>query len=376
MIAGDVDESGSARAGRVLAWPAFRKELANPHAALLARELIKLGVDVVDWTPFRALMWSSDLWHLHHPESVLHRRSSVASIFETLVFLGLLRLARLRGTRIVWTVHDLGSNDKLHPRLEAWFLRLFVPQVDAIICLTESSRSMTLERFPCLANRPNVVVPHGHYRGVYPDTETRETARQRLALPADATVLLHFGLMRPYKNVPHLIRTFRATPVRGNILLVVGRVFDAVIEREIREAADGASNVRLDLRWVPNEEVQTFFAASDLVVLPYRRILNSGAVMLALTFARPVLAPDLGSMREHQETFGADWILLYTGTLTTSGLTAASEWASRTPRQAVDFEGLEWRPLALRTRSVYHELSRCSPRRTRHGWRRGIDGAA
>ena len=257
-------------------------------------------------------------------------------------------------------------------------MKRFIPQVDAIICLTERSRRITLERFPSLGDRPNSVVPHGHYVGVYPNQETRETARQRLDLPADATVLLHFGLMRPYKNVPHLIRTFRATPVRGRILLVVGRVFDTVVEREIRAAADGAADVRLDLRWVPPEEVQVFFAASDLVVLPYRRILNSGAVMLALTFARPVLAPDLGSMREHQETFGADWIRLYDGALSGSELAAAGEWAPGAARSAIDFTGLDWRSLALQTRSVYLELAQGRRHKeARDGnWRRLIGKSA
>ena len=164
-----------------------------------------------------------------------------------------------------------------------------------------------------------------------PAAVTRATARQRLGLPAAATVLLHFGLMRPYKNVPHLIRTFRAMPEPTRVLLVVGRPFDAAIEREVRDAADGASNVRLDLRWIPPEEVQIFFAASDLVVLPYRRILNSGAVVLALTFGRPVLVPDLGAMRDQQEAFGADWIRLYSGELTVTELVAASDWAAHHP---------------------------------------------
>ena len=340
----------------MLAWPAFRKESANPHAALLARELIELGVSLVDWTPVRALLRPGDLWHLHHPETVLYRRSLAASSVETLTFLALLLLARGRGVRLLWTIHDLGSNDCLHPRLESWFWSAFIARVDAFVCLTEHSRTLALERFPALAGRPGYIVPHGHYRDAYPRTVSRESARQRLSLPPQATVLLHFGLMRPYKNVPHLIRTFRTMPRPGTVLLVVGKPYDAAIEGEIRCAANGASNVRLDLRHVPPEEVQLFFAAADLVVLPYRRILNSGVVMLSLTFARPVLVPDLGAMRDQQERFGADWVRLYRGGLTVGALAAAAEWA-RPPRpQSIDLDGFGWRELALRTRAIYEEL--------------------
>ena len=125
---------------------------------------------------------------------------------------------------------------------------MFIARVDAFVCLTEHSRTLALERFPALAGRPGYIVPHGHYRDAYPRTVSRKSARQRLSLPPQATVLLHFGLMRPYKNVPHLIRTFRTMPRPGAVLLVVGKPYDAAIEGEIRCAANGASNVRLDLR--------------------------------------------------------------------------------------------------------------------------------
>jgi beta-1,4-mannosyltransferase len=350
------DPSSCPGALRVLAWPAFRKEAANPYAALLARELIALGAQVVDWTPLRALLRPGDLWHLHHPETVIYRRSLALSLFESITFLGLLWLARLRRRRVVWTIHDLGSNDRLHPRLEAWFWKAFIPGVDAFICLSERSRTMALDRFPALVGRPAHIVPHGHYRDAYAHTITPEMARQRLALPSEATVLLHFGLMRPYKNVPYLIRTFRAAPRQDAVLLVAGKPFDAAIEREVRDAADGASNVRLHLRWVPPEEVQTFFAASDLVVLPYRRILNSGAVVLALTFGRPVLVPDLGSMRDQQEAFGPDWIRLYSGELTAAELAEAGRWAKIAPRRPPDLGELNWASLALQTRAVYEAV--------------------
>ncbi len=135
-----------------------------------------------------------------------------------------------------------------------------------------------------------------------------------------------------------------------------------MVEREVRAAADKASNVRRDLRWVPPEDVQTFFLASDLVVLPYRSVLNSGAVMLALTFGRPVLVPDLGAMGDQQATFGAEWIRLYAGDLTVTGLGATSTWARTTDRQALDLEPFDWRRLANRTCRIYATVLSRPPR--------------
>lgn len=196
----------------MLAWPAFRKRDANPHAALLCERLRDLGVAVDDWTPARAALRAVDLWHLHHPESVVYLRSRLRSTLTTLAFCALLALARARGTRILWTVHDLGSHDRLHPTLEAWFWPFFVSRVDAYVCLSEGGPRLARERFPGLRGRPGFTVPHGHYRDAYPNQVSRAQARRALGLPEQARVLLHFGLVRPYKNVPHLIRTFRELP--------------------------------------------------------------------------------------------------------------------------------------------------------------------
>lgn len=342
---------------KILAWPAFRKEAANPHAALLYRELRRLGVDVDDWTPARACLRHADLWHLHHPDTVIYRRSRLYSLLGTLLFCALLSLARLRGTRILWTVHDLDSNDGLHRHLEPLFWRMFLPRVDAYVCLTEGSRDQVHRRFPELERLPGFVVPHGHYRDAYPSRMSREEARRELGLPPEAIVLLHFGLMRPYKNVPHLIATFRELADDDCILLVAGEPYDGAVEQEVRRAAEGCPRVRLLLRWIPPDEVQRLFAASGLVVLPYRRVLNSGVTTLALSLGRPVLAPDKGTMRDQQRRFGSEWVRLYRGDLSAAVLRDAIAWTTDGERSAQpDLAGLDWATLARQTHQIYETL--------------------
>jgi hypothetical protein len=66
--------------------------------------------------------------------------------------------------------------------------------------------------------------------------------------------------------------------------------------------------------------------------------------------------PDLGSMRDLQETFGAEWIRLYAGELTVAELSAASEWARTAQRRAIEPDRLDWRPRALQVKGAYEEL--------------------
>jgi glycosyltransferase involved in cell wall biosynthesis len=341
----------------VLAWPAYRKQAANPHAALLADALRALDVAIADWTPLRAAVRPADLWHIHHPDTVVYPRGILPSLAGTVLFRGLLAVARLRGTKIVWTIHDLGSNDGLHPRLERWFWRFFVPRVDAFITLSDSVRELARARFPTLKNRPGFTVRHGHYRDAYPGSTSRAAARRALDLPDKATVLLNFGRIRPYKNVPHLLRMFQATPGADLVLVLASQPYDAEIEAEVREAAGDDPRVRLVLRWIAPEEVHRFFAAADLVVLPYRRILNSGAATLALTFGRRVLLPDMGAMRDLQQQFGRNWVRLYPGELGPDDLVAACGWAAEPPTEAPDLAGLDWTTLARQTLAVYQAIS-------------------
>ena len=347
---------------RVLALPAYRRRALNPFQALLYDEVRRAGVDVRDWSFLRALLWRADVWHLHHPDTVVFPRAAVQSLVECVLMRCLLSWARRRGTRILWTVHDLDSSDGVHPRLERWFWRYFLPRVDACVYLTETGRRLARRRFPALRRVPGTVIAHGDFSPAYPNVLSRAEARAALGLADEVPVLLHFGLIRPYKDVPRLIEAVRELDSGEAVLLVAGRVWDAALERELRERAASAANVRLHLQWIAFEDTQRWFKAADLVVLPYRRILNSGTVMLALAFGRPVLVPDRGTMSELRERFGANWVRVHAGELDGATLRAAVRWARETPRDAPDLDGLDWATLAARTLAVYASLTG-SPRR-------------
>ena len=54
----------------------------------------------------------------------------------------------------------------------------------------------------------------------------------------------------------------------------------------------------LDLREVPDAEVSALHACADAAVLAYRDVFSSGALLLALSFGLPVVAPDVGTAAE------------------------------------------------------------------------------
>ena len=113
-------------------------------------------------------------------------------------------------------------------------------------------------------------------------------------------LLLFFGYIRPYKGLSYLIEAMGILRARMDArLLVVGEFYE---EREpylrLTERLGLSERVRFVDRYVGNEEVQAFFAASDLVVLPYVTATQSGIAQIALSFDRPVVVTRVGGLPE------------------------------------------------------------------------------
>lgn len=344
---------------RILAWPAFNTREQNPYAYLLYTHM--RGAEVDEFSIGKLLSRRYDVWHIHWPEMFLNvEKTAVAARLKTQAVLSLMDFARSRGTKIVWTVHNLASHERRYPRIEKWFWRAFLRRLDGFITLSESGLQRARERFPELRNLPGTVVPHGHYRGEYPH-DRREDYREQLGIPSSAKVVLFFGWIREYKNVPALIAAFRGLSDPDAALCLAGREFQksgaAKSAGSVRELASGDARIHLHLRHVPNDEVQTFFGAADLVALPYREILNSGTALLALSFNKPVLVPHKGAMAELQARVGRNWVRTYEGELTSEQLAEALEWALTDNRPGIaPLDTLDWDHVGKQTLAAYRNV--------------------
>ena len=78
-------------------------------------------------------------------------------------------------------------------------------------------------------------------------------------------------------------------------LLLAGKPGTPEYGRMLAELAAGDARIRLDPQFVPPEEVQLYYNAADVCVLPYRQITTSGAALLAFSFGLPIVAPAIGA---------------------------------------------------------------------------------
>lgn len=343
---------------QVTAWPAFKNRKDNPYNFLLYTHIARLGVEVEEFTAKRVIFKRHDVWHIHWPEYTLDASSLIQSGLRLCALGILLGIAKIKGTKIVWTAHNLHSHEARHPRLESLLWRFFMPWFDGCIALSETGQATALEHHPQLGRCQWFVIPHGHYRGSYPDTVGRGEARSSLGLAPDARVLVFFGQVRPYKDVTHLIDVFRRVTDPDLTLVIAGKPNSDDLADQIREAASADTRVRLYLRFVPDDEVQLYLRAADLVVLPYREILNSGSAILALSFARPVLVPDQGAMGELQRSVGREWVHTYQGRLDPDDLRRALDCACRGSQDPESiFNALSWEDIARQTHDAYCAIS-------------------
>jgi beta-1,4-mannosyltransferase len=344
---------------RVLAWPGRGVRARNPYTWLLYSHLVELGVGVRDFTPARALRGGYDILHVHWPEKAMMRGGRAARFAGALAGLAVLEAARLHGARTVWTTHNARPHESGDTRLERWYWSGVVRRVDGVIHPSAASQAAVESAYPRLARVPHAVVRLGHFRGSYPDRVSRIEARAGFGIPDGAVVVTFLGFIRPYKNLSHLIGLVRALPQgRQVVLLVGGEPLDARLAAEIEGAAAGDRRVRLTLRHVPEEDVQRFLRAADLVVLPFTDITNSASALLALSFDRPVLVPRRGAMGELQALAGEEWVRTYEGELTAPLLDDALGWASRRTAVSPDLSTLEWRAIAEETLALYEAVRR------------------
>jgi glycosyltransferase involved in cell wall biosynthesis len=345
----------------VMAKPAFRYRDTNPYCALLYEHVGRLGIRVVEFSLWRVLLGRYDVLHFHWPEMEVSDPSLLISCVRWMGLVAVLGWARLLGKKVVWTAHDLQSHELPHPRIDRAFRRVFLATLAGYFALSEDSRNLVRETYPALQQIRSFVTPHGHYRGEYPDTVSAESARAALGLGESARVFVHVGQIRPYKNVPTLIRAFRDTRSGGNALVVAGACADADLREELTTSASGDDRITLALRFVPPAEIQLYLRAADLIVLPYAEVLNSGSALLALSFDRPVLAPAHGSIPELARTAGASWIMTYERELDAETLEAAMDKARGIGAPEVvalrsRMESLGWPAIAERTAAAYREL--------------------
>lgn len=228
-------------------------------------------------------------------ESICHYQVFNDLVSEFIV----ITLAQLFGRKIVLTVHDVSSlagPASAKRKATGWLYR----RVDRVIVHNRISRE-ELESVGVPSAKISVI-PHGHYLDSMRPLPPVEDARRDLGIEPSAKVVLFFGQIKDVKGLDLLIESFPAvaSAVPNVVLLIAGRPwktdfsrYDALIDK-----LNLRPQCRLHIGFIPDDQVARYYAVADVVALPYRRIYQSGVLMMAMTYGRPVVVSDLPGMTE------------------------------------------------------------------------------
>lgn len=212
---------------------------------------------------------------------------------------------KVLGKRLTITVHNVnaGARDANDTALNRLTLGIQYRLADHIFVHTKRMKNELVRDFRVCESRVSVI-PFGINNAVPCTDLTADEARRRLGLSSGDRTLLFFGNIAPYKGLEYLVDAFHHVAARGNYRLVIaGRprpdaddywnALRTTIDADVR-----AGRIITRIEFVPDVETEVYFKAADVVVLPYTEIFQSGVLFLGYSFGLPVIAADVGSMRE------------------------------------------------------------------------------
>ncbi|CDD46540.1 putative uncharacterized protein [Firmicutes bacterium CAG:534] len=143
------------------------------------------------------------------------------------------------------------------------------------------------------------VTPHPTYGMFCRQGMSMQKAREQLQIDQGQRVLLFFGFVRKYKGLQYLLEAMKLLKERDfKVQLWVVGDFGEDKEEYVEQirAFEIGDQVQMVEGYVPDDEVEKYFAASDLVVLPYLSATQSGIVQIAFGFEKPVLVTEVGGL--------------------------------------------------------------------------------
>ena len=228
------------------------------------------------------------------------------SKFELFDRTALMLYYRLLGKKIVLTAHNVNAakRDSTDSLLNRLTLRMQYRLADHIFVHTDKMKRELADDFG-VREAAVTVIRHPVNNSV-PNTDlTPADAKLRLGLRKDEKAILFFGSIRPYKGLEYLVSAFQLLDSHADYRLIIAGepkkdaedYLNDILQQASRDC-DGGRIIRR-LEFIPDGDTELYFKAADVLVLPYADIFQSGVLFLAYSFGLPVVATDVGSLKEN-----------------------------------------------------------------------------
>lgn len=206
-------------------------------------------------------------------------------------------VARLlnRNTKRIGLVHNLIPHEP--SVLDRLLTPYFIKSHDGFVVLSESVKSDILKISP----KASVLVLFHPLYNQFGARIDRQLACDQLKVHSSNKNILFFGLIRDYKGLDTLLKSFSLLP-DDYFLIIAGECYGSFDKYDSMIRELGLVNrVKIDRKFIPDQDVSVYFSASDVVVLPYKSATQSGVTAVAHHFGVPVVATNVGGLKESIE---------------------------------------------------------------------------
>lgn len=208
-----------------------------------------------------------------------------------------MKILKRRGMKLVITIHDiLPFNQKFY---DYFYHKKIYALADHLILQTQDNVQRFDELFPEVDTSKSVI-PHGHFLD-YANPIDKDIARETLGLESDKFIFLFFGQIKKVKGVDVLLEAYanmldQHPHIKGKVkLIIAGSIWKTDYGKceEIIARTGIASDIRTDIRYIPDDEVGVYYSASDVCVLPYLDVYQSGVLQLTYAYQKAAIVTDL-----------------------------------------------------------------------------------
>lgn len=205
------------------------------------------------------------------------------------------KIAKSSKTKVIAITDNIIPHEK---RLgDMLFTRYFTSACDGFLAMSECVfKELDIFR----KKKPKQISPHPIYDH-YGELLSREDALNKLQLHLNCRYILFFGFIRDYKGLDILLEAFSQIDHKHlNVkILVAGEYYSN--EKKYTDLIENLGlkeEVILKTDYIPDNEVNLYFCASDLIAQPYKTATQSGVTQIGYHFEKPMLVTNVGGLAE------------------------------------------------------------------------------
>ena len=282
----------------------------NGYFQIINQCIEDYGCELVDYGVFmRSLryLWRTKIVFLSFFEefSVESKKDFLSFWIQLMRKLGAVILMKMVRCKIVVIMHNELSHDQDQFRKYKKFIYKFIfIAADRIVIMCNESKNAINRLFknadPII--RKTFKILHPEYSSIYGQKHIFDF-RKANGINEEDIVLMCFGQIRPYKQIECLVDVAKMLP--GNVKIVVlGTGPDKQYVEQIEKKGQRISNFIFINKYIEDYDVENYFKMVDAFILPYSEgSLNSGVVMTAFTYGKPVICSKIGTIGEFPSHF-------------------------------------------------------------------------